>query len=82
MVSLVRHFTEGLINMTFKSYHISIFLRVVVLALFSLGISWLVLQQNWVAAGTCLLFMIFLVYNFSRFFSKRFSVIDDFFRSG
>lgn len=81
MVSLVRHFTEGLINMTFKSYHISIFLRVVVLALLSLGISWLVLQQNWVAAGTCLLFMIFLIYNFSRFFSKRFSVIDDFFEA-
>ncbi len=67
--------------MTFKSYHIAITIRAIVLAAISLAISWFLLKQNWVGLSISLLVFIVVIYNFFRYFSKRFEVIDDFFEA-
>lgn len=67
--------------MTFKSYHIAITIRAIVLAAISLAISWFLLKQNWVGLSISLLVFIVAIYNFFRYFSKRFEVIDDFFEA-
>ncbi len=67
--------------MTFKSYHIAITIRAIVLAAVSLAISYFFFMQNWVGFSMCLLVFIMVIYNFFRYFSKRFEVIDDFFEA-
>jgi nitrogen fixation/metabolism regulation signal transduction histidine kinase len=67
--------------MTFKSYHIAIKIRAIVLAVVSLAISYFFFKQNWIGFFLTLLIFIFVIYNFFRYFSKRFEVIDDFFEA-
>ncbi|MCP9201275.1 HAMP domain-containing histidine kinase [Gramella sp. GC03-9] len=67
--------------MTFKSYHIAITIRAIVLAIISLAMSWFFIQQNWVGFFIGLLVFVMVIYNFFRYFSKRFEVIDDFFEA-
>ncbi|TVZ25846.1 histidine kinase/DNA gyrase B/HSP90-like ATPase [Gillisia sp. Hel_I_86] len=67
--------------MTFKTYHTSILLRVLILVLL-LGTAIICFFKRWYLAGSfSLLVVIIVVYEFFRFLSKRFEVIDDFFES-
>ena len=67
--------------MIFKSYHISILLRTVLLAAISLGLSYCILKQYWILASIGVLLFLLSIYFFFRFFSRRFEVIDDFFEA-
>lgn len=67
--------------MTFKSYHIAILFRTLGLALCSLGLVWTSIQEEWTYFSIFLLLMVYLIYSFFRYFSKRFEVIDDFFEA-
>lgn len=67
--------------MTFKSYHIAILFRTLWLALCSLGLVWTAMNEEWTYFSIFLLLMVYLIYSFFRYFSKRFEVIDDFFEA-
>lgn len=67
--------------MTFKSYHTAITIRAIVLAVISLAMSWFFIKQNWIGLSISLVVFIIVIYNFFRYFSKRFEVIDDFFEA-
>ncbi|MCM4156696.1 ATP-binding protein [Gramella sp. AN32] len=67
--------------MTFKSYHIGILLRILILVIL-LGTAVFCFFKTWYLAGSfSLLGIIFAIYNLFRFLSRRFEVIDDFFES-
>ncbi|MGB7842445.1 MAG: ATP-binding protein, partial [Salinimicrobium sp.] len=77
----MRHYIEGWISMTFKSYHIAIGLRVGVLAAVSLVMSLAFLKAEWFVFFISLSIFLISIYNFFSFFTKRFEVIDDFFEA-
>nr|WP_300439173.1 HAMP domain-containing sensor histidine kinase [Christiangramia sp.] len=67
--------------MTFKTYHTGILLRILILVFF-LGVGiWCVFENWYLVTSIILLVLITIVYEFFRFLSKRFEVIDDFFES-
>jgi len=67
--------------MTFKRYHTGILLRILILVVL-LGAAVFCFLKTWYLAGSSsFLLVILTVYEFFRFLSKRFEVIDDFFES-
>ncbi|WP_373059932.1 PAS domain-containing sensor histidine kinase [Zunongwangia sp. H14] len=67
--------------MTFKSYHTSILLRVLAISITAIAFSWLFIHASYSLAVLPAVTGIFLVYEFFRYLSKRFEVIDDFFEA-
>ena len=73
--------TEDSINMTFKSYHTGILLRILILGLLLGGIAFCILKDYMSYGLLLLIFVIFSLAELFRFLSKRFEVIDDFFEA-
>ncbi|HKJ48925.1 MAG TPA: HAMP domain-containing sensor histidine kinase [Christiangramia sp.] len=67
--------------MTFKSYHIAIIFRAFAMAVISLAMAWFLIKENWIGVSISILILIIVIYNFCRYYSKRFEVIDDFFEA-
>lgn len=67
--------------MIFKSYHSGILLRILILSLALCGLVFSIFKSYFIGAGAFLIFIVILIYEFFRFLSRRFEVIDDFFES-
>lgn len=67
--------------MIFKSYHSGILIRILILALALSGLVFSIFKSYFIGVGAFLIFIVILIYEFFRFLSRRFEVIDDFFES-
>lgn len=67
--------------MTFKSYHTGILIRILILALALNGLVFSFFKSYFIGVGAFLFLIGILIYEFFRFLSRRFEVIDDFFES-
>ncbi|CAL65696.1 sensor histidine kinase [Christiangramia forsetii] len=67
--------------MIFKSYHGGILIRILILMLALTGLVFSILKSFFIAVGIFLFLVIILIYEFFRFLSRRFEVMDDFFES-
>ena len=67
--------------MTFKTYHTGILLRILILVVLQGTALFCLFEGLYLPGSLSLLAIIIVVYEFFRFLSKRFEVIDDFFES-
>ncbi|WP_040506629.1 sensor histidine kinase [Gillisia limnaea] len=67
--------------MIFKSYHSGILIRILMLVLVLSGLVFSIFKSYFIAVVASLFFVSILIYEFFRFLSRRFEVIDDFFES-
>lgn len=67
--------------MTFKSYHSGILIRILLLLLVLSGLVFSIFKSYFIAVAVSLIFIAILIYEFFRFLSKKFEIIDDFFES-
>jgi len=67
--------------MIFKSYHTGILIRIIILALALSGLVFSIFKSYFIGVGAFLFFIGILIYEFFRFLSRRFEIIDDFFES-
>lgn len=67
--------------MTFKSYHIGILLRILLLTGFLGGMVYFVFTGEWIYSGIIAVLGGLSIYNLFRFLGRRFEVMDDFFES-
>jgi len=67
--------------MTFKSYHSGILIRILLLVFVLSGLVLSIFKSYFIAVAFSLIFITILIYEFFRFLSKKFEIIDDFFES-
>lgn len=75
------HFTEDSRNMTFKSYHNGVLIRILLLVIIIGVLAYCVLESYYLAATGSLVVLILITNEFFRFLSRRFTIIEDFFES-
>lgn len=67
--------------MTFKSYHTGVFVRILLLIISIVFSTYYFLEDSYYIATLAFLILLFLTYEFFRFLSKRFLILEDFFES-
>lgn len=67
--------------MTFKSYHTEVLFRILLLIIIIGSLTYCLLESYYVPATGSLVILILISYEFFRFFSRRFEIIEDFFES-
>lgn len=77
----MRHFIEDLKNMTFKTYHNGVLIRILLLIIIIGVLVYCFLQNFYLVAVASLVLLIIVIYEFFRFLSLRFDIIEDFFES-
>ncbi|WP_369794075.1 PAS domain-containing sensor histidine kinase [Salegentibacter sp. Hel_I_6] len=75
------HFIEDWRNMTFKTYHTGVFIRIFLLIIVIGILAFSALETNYMLATASLVVLILITYEFFRFLSRRFNIIEDFFES-